>query len=71
MFQPNLEMKTKVLESIKQYILDNGYPPTIRELCGITGLKSTSTVYMYLGKLEKDGNIEIKKNAFRALKVVG
>lgn len=43
---------------IMLYIAQNGYSPTVRELCKISGLHSTSTVHNRLKKLESLGKIQ-------------
>lgn len=44
-----------ILEFIKEEIKYKGYPPTIREICIHTNLRSTSTVHNHLVTLEKKG----------------
>lgn len=41
-----------VLEVIANFIEDEGYPPSVRDLCDLCFLKSTSTVHQYLDRLE-------------------
>ena len=41
-----------ILNYIYEQIKENGFPPTVREICAATGLNSTSTVHMRLRKLE-------------------
>ena len=43
---------------IMLYIAQNGYSPTVRELCRISDLRSTSTVHNRLKKLESLGKIQ-------------
>ena len=45
----------EILECIKQAILDKGYPPTVRELCDMVHLKSTSSIHANLEALERNG----------------
>lgn len=59
-----------VLEAIVNYIEINGFSPSIREMCELVGLKSTSTVHNHLTNLENKGYIERKGNLPRALRVV-
>ena len=47
--------ENKIVTFIKQYISDNGYPPTIREICQGVGLSSPSTVHHHLRNLENKG----------------
>ena len=43
----------EILNYIKDEILNHGYPPSVREICDAVGLRSTSTVFSHLEKLEK------------------
>lgn len=64
------DREKQILETIETYIKENGYGPSIREICDIVGLKSTSTVHTHLKKLELKGYIERKENFPRALRVI-
>ena len=55
---------------IMLYIAQNGYSPTIRELCKISGLRSTSTVHSRLKKLESLGKIQKLTECPRSITVV-
>lgn len=55
---------------IMLYIAQNGYSPTIRELCKISGLRSTSTVHSRLKKLESLGKIQKLTECPRTITVV-
>ena len=46
------ERQKLVYDSIVDYQMQNGYAPSIRELCVICKLASTSSVYAHLKKLE-------------------
>ena len=48
----------EIYNIIMLYIAQNGYSPTVRELCKISGLRSTSTVHNRLKKLESLGKIQ-------------
>lgn len=48
-----------------------GLPPTVREICRATGIKSTSTVHGILDALEEYGYISRDRNASRAIKIEG
>lgn len=59
---------------VYQYIckcIQNGFPPTVREICKELGIKSTSTVHKYLNQLEEKCLIEKGNNLNRAIKLVG
>lgn len=38
-----------------EYINDNGFPPSVREICTKLNIKSTATVYSYLERLKEQG----------------
>lgn len=46
-----------ILDFLKTQIRQNGYPPTVREICDAVGLSSTSTVHAHLETLERKGFI--------------
>ncbi len=46
-----------------------GLPPTVREICDETGIKSTSTVHAILNALEDNGYISRDKKFSRAIRV--
>ena len=57
-YSSNKELKDKqilILNCIENFTKENGYPPTIRELCKLSGIKSTSTVHNNIKKLTKEG----------------
>ena len=47
----------KILTTIKKYIADNGYSPSIRELCTLCNLSSTATMFVHLKNLTSKGYI--------------
>lgn len=55
MGNPRGNSQTKILEYIQKAIQEKGYPPSVREICLATGLKSTSTVHGHLLRLQKKG----------------
>ena len=50
----------EILDFIEAYIRDNGYPPSIREICAAVNLKSSSTVYTHLEALKRLHEEEFK-----------
>ena len=60
-----------ILEYIKKVISECGYPPSVREICKAVGLKSTSSVHMYLARLAERGEISKDSLKTRALRVPG
>ena len=65
------ERETKVLEYMKAYIKDCGYPPTVRDICSALDISSTSTVHKTLSDLEAKGYIHKQAGKRRAMDVVG
>ena len=59
-----------VLDGIVEYQKMHGFAPSIRELCEICNLSSTSTVAAHLKSLEDKGYIKRKEDAPRAIAVL-
>lgn len=55
MSDPRNDTQARILAYIEKATLQKGYPPSVREICDATGLKSTSTVHGHLIRLEKKG----------------
>ena len=62
---------TEVLEYINRYIDENGFPPTVRDMCRDLGIKSTATAYDYINRLKEQGRLEKAENKKRAVAVRG
>ena len=60
----------EILNLLRQGLIENGYPPTVREICAQTGLRSTATVHAYLERLEKKGYIKKAEDKPRAISIV-
>ncbi len=61
----------KVLNYTQSYISENGFPPSVREICSACGIKSTATCHSYLKRLEESGQITKGGNKKRAIMVNG
>lgn len=59
-----------VLDGIVEYRNQYGFAPSIRELCKICNLSSTSSVVSHLKALEEKGYIKRKEDAPRAIAVL-
>lgn len=59
-----------VFQSIIDYQRIHGFAPSIRELCGLAGLASTSSVYSHLKALEEKGYIARRAESPRAIAVL-
>lgn len=64
------ERESQILNIIVDYIKENEYAPSVREIGELVGLKSSSTVHGYLKSLELKGFIERKDNFPRALRII-
>ena len=64
------DREQKVLEFVKQQIMQNGYPPTVRDICAALDIKSTSTVQKSMVLLEQLGYIRKQAGKRRAFEVV-
>ena len=60
----------KVLNELKKFIAEKGYPPTVRELCKLTNLSSTATVHVHLDHLQNKGYIKKDKEKNRTLELL-
>jgi repressor LexA len=62
------EKQEKILNFIREYRAENGYPPTLREIGNQFGIASTFGVKRHLDALVKKGFINIESNASRGIK---
>ena len=61
------EKQQRILDYIKEYSLEHGYPPSVREIGAEMGLRSPSTVHAHLKKLQEAGWLEPSEHKSRAL----
>ena len=47
------ERQKNIFDFIKEFLMEKGYPPSVREIGKAVGLKSSSTVHGYLARLEE------------------
>ena len=59
-----------ILDFLKKEIKQNGYPPTVREICNAVGLSSTSTVHAHLESLERKGYIRRSPTKNRSTEIL-
>lgn len=62
--------QAQVYINIINYQRENGYSPTVRELCKMVGVSSTSTIVSHLKNLEESGFIRRKECSPRAIEVL-
>ena len=65
----NSQKQQEILDFINKAINENGYPPTVREICAAVGLNSPSTVHGYLRRMEESGLLEKSPNKKRSLRL--
>ena len=59
----------EIYNIIKDSILKKGYPPSVREIGELVGLKSTSSVHAQLNTLEKKGYIRMYPSKTRTIEI--
>ena len=62
--------QAEILEYIKNEIINRGFPPTVRDICDVVNLKSTSSVHSHLETLERNGYIRRDPTKPRAIEIV-
>lgn len=63
------ETQALILDYIRSQVRENGFPPSVREICDAVGLKSTSTVHGHLKRLERQGILKRDSMKPRAMAV--
>ncbi len=61
----------KILDFLRVEISGRGYPPTVREICTAVGIRSTSTVYKDMNRLEEKGFLKKDPSKPRAVMLTG
>ena len=62
--------QSAVLDFLKKSIANNGFPPTVREICKGIGLSSPATVQVHLNTLEEKGYIKRGDSKNRAIELL-
>lgn len=65
------ETRKSIFEFIKNYVKENQYPPTFREIGVAVGIKSTNTIYCHMHKLQEMGVVVLDESRARTIKIVG
>lgn len=63
---------TEKQEKVYRFLVEemsSGFPPTVREICAATGIKSTSTVHAILNALEEERYIVRDAKSSRAIRL--
>ena len=61
------DKEKEVYKYIKEAIRVEGYAPSVRDICEAVGIKSTSTVHLYIKRLEEKGYIDRRDGKSRAI----
>ena len=61
----------EVLSYVNRYNEENGFPPTVRDICSALGIKSTATAYSYINRLREAGLLNKADKKKRAVSLVG
>ena len=71
-FEPNLSLSAKqdVLCNINTFIENNGYSPTVRELCEMCGVRSSSTMMNRMNRLRDLGYISWVQQTPRTIRIL-
>lgn len=64
------DRQKRILEVLERFQIQNGYPPSIREICNKAGISSTSVVNYYLEQLEEMGYIERDRRISRGVRLL-
>ncbi len=63
------DKEKEIYKYIREAIRTEGYAPSVRDICEALGIKSTSTVHMYIKRLEEKGYIDRCDGKSRAITV--
>ncbi len=66
--KPATERQRRILDVIRAFTADKGYPPSVREIGELVGLSSSSTIHAHLKALERRGLISRDPTKPRALR---
>jgi repressor LexA len=66
--KPATERQRRILEIIREFTAEHGYPPSVREIGERVGLSSSSTIHAHLKALERRGLISRDPTKPRALR---
>lgn len=63
------ERQRAILDYLREFVDEHGYPPTVREIGEAVGLRSPSTVHAHLAQLERAGLIRRDPTKPRAIEL--
>ena len=62
-----IDKSEQIFEFMQKFIAENGYSPTVREICQACDIKSTATAFTYINQLADRGVINKVDNRNRAV----
>lgn len=65
-----LSKQQDIIDFIRQFLVDRGYPPTMRDIVSGCGVSSTSVVDYNLNRLEKEGYIRRHREVSRGIELL-
>jgi repressor LexA len=69
--KPATERQRSILDVIRRFTAERGYPPSVREIGELVGLSSSSTIHAHLKALERRGLISRDPTKPRAMRSNG
>lgn len=69
--QQGIDTRERIYRFLVEFISENSYAPSIKEIGAGVELRSTSSVYYQLMKLKEEGKIKMKHNSPRTIQIVG
>ena len=63
--------RKRVYDFILEFIMQNGYSPSVDEIAAGSGVSSKASVHECLLMLQMMGKIEMKRNTARTIRLVG
>ena len=64
------DRQAEILEVLREYVAENGRPPSRPELARMLGIASTNGVFKHLDALARKGAIELVPNAARGIRIL-
>jgi len=64
------DRQAEILEVLREYVAENGRPPSRPELAKLLGIASTNGVFKHLEALARKGAIELVPNAARGIRLL-
>ena len=63
--------REEILTFLREFVAENGYAPSVREIMHAVGLRSTATVHYHLSALQDEGLLTLDGSKNRAISLAG